>query len=84
MEMPTREEIIAAFAEAKREQAFWQENYHRLAKQYPNQFLAVRDGEIIAVASDPFELADKIRALGFEPPHVWTRFISAEPMRLLL
>ncbi len=84
MEMPSAEEVAAAFAEAKREQAFWQDNYQRLAKQYPDQFLAVRAGEVIAVAGDPFELAEKIRALGFEPPQVWTSFVPAEPMRILL
>ena len=84
MEMPSHEQITAAFAEARREQAFWQENYRRFAKQYPDRFLAVRDGEVIAVADDPFELADAIRALGFEPSQVWTSFVPAEPMRLLL
>ncbi len=84
MEMPSAEEVAAAFAEAKREQAFWQENYQRLAKQYPDKFVAARDDELIAVAGDPSELAEKIRALGFEPPQVWTSFVPAEPMRILL
>ena len=84
MEMPSAEEVAAAFAEAKREQAFWQENYQRLAKQYPDKFVAAADHELTAVADDPFELAENIRALGSEPPQVWTSLLPAEPMRSLL
>ncbi len=84
MDLPTPEAIAAMFREAWREQAFWQENYQRLALEYPDKHLAVRDRDVIAVGADPFDLADKIRALGFEPHEVWTRYISAQPMRILL
>lgn len=84
MDLPTQEAIAAMFREAWREQAFWQENYQRLALEYPDKHLAVRDGEVIAVGDDPFDLVDKIRALGIEPGDVWTSFIPAQPMRLLL
>jgi hypothetical protein len=84
MRTPAPEEILARFREAWRESEFWQENYQRLAKEYPDLFLAVHNSEVIAVGKDPWELADNIRAVGFEPPDVWTSFIPAKPMRLLL
>ncbi|MGH2587731.1 MAG: DUF5678 domain-containing protein, partial [Dehalococcoidia bacterium] len=81
---PASEEVLAWFREAWRESGFWQENYQRLAKEYPDQHLAVRDGEVIAVGKDPWELVSNIRAAGFEPSDVWMRFIPAKPLRLLL
>jgi hypothetical protein len=82
--MPSDDEIRAMFAEARREQAFWEEHYPRLVQEHPDRFIAVREGKVIAVGNDPYELADAIRAAGFEPGQVWPKFMMATPIRYIL
>ena len=82
--MPSDDEIRAMFAEARREQAFWEEHYPRLVEQFPDQFIAVHEGEVIAVATHPYELAETIRAAGFEPRQVWSSFMMATPIHYIL
>lgn len=84
MDMPTTEEIVARIREAERASAFFQKNYDSLRRQYPDQHIALREGEVVAVGSDSWELVDTIEAAGFGLSDVWTFFVPAEPMRLLL
>lgn len=78
--LPSNDEIRAMFAEAWRETAFWQENYERLRHEYPDQYVAVRDGEVTASAADLWEIDARVRSLGLKWPTVWTSFVPKEPM----
>ncbi len=82
--LPSKEEIAAAFAEAWRETEFWQENYERLRHEYPDLWVAVKDGEVIDTDRDQWTLLQRLRAAGLERPHVWTSFVPKEPMSLML
>ncbi len=82
--LPSNDEIQAMFAEAWRETAFWQENYERLPHEYPDQYVAVRDGEVIAVADDAWGIVAETDKLGLVWPDVWTSFVPREPIALML
>lgn len=72
------------FEEAAERQKFWNENYHRLLALYPEQFVAVRDGEVIATSHDLYVLVDKLRDLGLSPTDVAIKLITAKAGSLIL
>jgi hypothetical protein len=82
--MPSDEEIMAAHAEKWREAMFWQESYERLRHEYPNLWVAVKDGEVIDTDTHQWPLLQRLRAAGLEWPQVWTSFVPREPMSLML
>lgn len=78
------EAIHAAFREAEREDAFWEENYERLLQQYPDQFVAVQEGEVV-VASPRLEgMLQQLEELGIDPLKTWARFLDAHPLPMIL
>lgn len=46
--IPGLEEAREAWEEADHEQNFWRDHYSELLQQYPDQFVAVREGAVIA------------------------------------
>ena len=84
MEMPTTEEVAAAFAEARREQAFWEEHYQRLVQEYPDQFVAVRDGAVVATGKNLDDLSASIEAAGLGLRQVWSAYMHATPVHWVL
>jgi hypothetical protein len=62
------------FAEGEREQAFWHEHWRELMDQYPEEFVAARDGHVIAHDPDLRRLVASLSdddLLG-----IWLRFVS--------
>ena len=72
-----------AWQDAEREHAFWQERADEFLQKYPDQFVAVRDGEVVAVAYDIRDLLAMLRARGMEPTEVWFRFFHTNPYAAL-
>jgi uncharacterized protein DUF5678 len=56
------------------------QNREMLLTQYPDQWIAVRNGQVIA--SDP-ELEGLLSKLP-DPPHTCVEFISGEPVEMVL
>ena len=79
---PDRPEALWEQAEA--EETFWQEHHHEFIKKYPDQFVAVRGGAVVAVASNLRALVSELRARGLSPADVWVRFIAATRRAILL
>jgi hypothetical protein len=82
--LPPQEEIMAMFEEAKRETAFWIANYERHRHEYPDLWVAVRDGAVIDTDSEQEPLLARLRAAGLEWPIVWTDFVPKEPRSFIL
>ena len=76
--------IHAAFREAERDDAFWKKNYKRLLGQYPDQWVAVRDGEVIATSGDLLDIIARIREHGLEPSQVWLQYLDPHPLPMIL
>ena len=82
--LPSKEELLARFAEARRETEFWNENYERFRQEYPDLWVTVRGGEVIDTDTDYERLRERLDAAGLERPEVWTSFVPREPIRFIL
>jgi hypothetical protein len=76
--------IHAAFREAEREDAFWKKNYKRLLQEYPDQFIAVWAGDVIAVSPALEGMLQQLEELGIDPTKTWSRFLDAHPLPMIL
>jgi hypothetical protein len=81
---PSLEEAQEAWEAAEREQDFWRHHYAELLQQYPDQFVAVRDGAVVAANPDLRLLLESLKHQGIEPTAVWVRFLATDPRRLML
>ena len=77
-------EVKALFEEANRELAFWRDHYQEFIEKYPDQFVAVYNGEVVAANPDLFGLVAELEKLGLKPRQVWSEFIEATPRTLIL
>ena len=81
---PSLEGAHEAWGAAEAEQSFWREHYGELLEQYPDQFVAVREGAVIAANPDLHQLLQSLKRQGIEPTSVWLRFLATDPRRLML
>jgi hypothetical protein len=74
-----------SFEEVAEIRRYWDANYQRLLKEYAEQFVAVKDGQVVASDSDLATLFYKLQSLKLDPrTDVAIEFISAEAHSLLL
>jgi hypothetical protein len=83
IELPSTEGWDALWAEGEREDAFWAEHYQELLTQYPDEFVAVKDGKVIAHHPDLFALRRITDEMGLDPTRLWVRFLTAHWERYL-
>jgi Family of unknown function (DUF5678) len=82
--IPDPEKARDALRAAQEEEAFWEKHYPELLARYPDQFVAVRGGKVIASDSDLMRLATTLEKRGIKPTDVWMQFIDTKPDRFLL
>lgn len=71
--------------EAERIRAFWNDNYEALLKRFPDQFVAVKDGEVAVSDQDLVNLVAKLREAGLDPrTDVDIEYIGTKLRTLLL
>lgn len=82
--IPSLEGLRERFYERDRELQWWADHHAELVKLYPDQFVAVRDGSVVAVADDIVDLRQKLaeKSLGFDD--VISSFIRSDPSKLIL
>jgi hypothetical protein len=78
------ETAAAAWNRAEEEDAFWQAHEAEYQKRYPDQYVAVLDGEVVAHSSNLDELVAELANRGLTPGDVWGHFFSAHPKTLIL
>lgn len=81
--IPGLEESRGALEAAEREQDFWRDHYGELLQQFPDHFVAVREGAVVATNPDLQQLLDSLKHQGIEPTAVWVRFLATDPRRLM-
>lgn len=74
IEPPSLEELTAKLNEAEREYRFWQEHYQEFLRRYPDQFVAVHDGQVVAVSDDLSDLTASLANLDLRPTDVWSHY----------
>ncbi|MGI8554308.1 MAG: hypothetical protein ACR2PL_26515 [Dehalococcoidia bacterium] len=58
------ERVKAASRDAIARRPFWEEHYHELKRQYPDQFVAVKETAVVAASQDLFGLVDALGQQG--------------------
>ncbi len=81
---PDRDDILGAWKKADEEQAFWSAHHAELIEGYPDQFVAVAGGAVVAAGPDLQHLIQLIEAKGLELARVWIRFMMTNPRGLML
>ncbi len=81
---PDRDKILDAWKKADEEQAFWSSRYGELLERYPDRFVAVVNGAVVAADPDIERLIRMIEGQGLELTEVWIRFVTTNPRGLML
>ena len=77
----------AGWAEFMRIQHFWNDNYERFLREYPEQFVAInpKTGVVVAFNPDLGLLIDELREHGLQSPEdVAIEWISEQSRHLIL
>lgn len=81
---PDDDRVAAGFQHAEAEQKFWEKHRDELSQKYPDQFVAVVDGAVIATATDLQQLLYALRTKSVDPPMAWVRFMASRPRQMIL
>jgi hypothetical protein len=81
---PGAEEMRAAFKDADEQRAFWDAHSGELMQRYPDQFVAVREGEVVAASPNLEQLLAMLKEKDLLPSDVWLRYMATDARRLLL
>src|SRR4051812_22132699 len=81
---PDLETAREAWDAAEREQDFWRQHYGELLKQYPDQFVAVLDGQVVAASADLQRILKTLKQQGIDLTGVWLEFLGTNPRLLRL
>jgi hypothetical protein len=84
MIMPSVSDAHEGRRAAEVEQAFWDEHYRDFVARYAEQFVAAKDGEVVAVARDLTQLILMLSAKNIDVRDTWVRYITDNPKKLLL
>lgn len=79
---PRLEDAQVALEDAEARAAFWKEHHSEFLERYPEQFVAVSNGVVVAADSDMDKLLRILKSRGFDPRRVWVRFITADVRRV--
>jgi hypothetical protein len=71
------EEVRRRFKRGREERAFWAAHYLDLLARYPDEWVAVENGEVIARAAHVWDLVQELEARGKDPRTTWTTFLNA-------
>ena len=76
--------LESAWVEADEEDAFWREHYESYLDLYPDTFVAVSDGQVVATSPDLSRLVGILEGKGMDIRRVWVHYIAATPFHLAL
>jgi hypothetical protein len=63
---------------------WWSEHRAEMLRLYPDQFVAMLDGRVVAAASELLELISKVESQSLRMRDVKTKYIETDPARLIL
>lgn len=74
---------LAVFEQATAAERFLATNHDSLRRTYPNQWIAIRGGTIVAAAASPKLLREVLRGLGFDDNQNLVEFVVDPETRIL-
>lgn len=82
--LPDRASVEAARKRAEENRAVWSAHRAAFTKQYPDEFVAVRNGEIVGHDKDLMALALRLEKAGIRSSDVSIERMATEPEHYLL
>lgn len=76
---PALDGMHEAFEQARRNQRFWNERWDMLLAEYPDEFVALRNGEIVAHDPNLITLDTLLTQAGIRMTKTDVRFVNTEP-----
>ncbi|HLY66675.1 MAG TPA: DUF5678 domain-containing protein [Chloroflexota bacterium] len=76
VKLPTREDMQDMIKRGEEERAYWARHYGEYREKYPDQYVLVRDGKLIATARDLDELEALRDAGRLDAGNVWVQFMA--------
>jgi hypothetical protein len=73
-----------AWRRADEERAYWEAHEHEFIQKYPDQFVALKDGQVIASEVSLDALVEKLEKQGLDSMDVRLRYVNAHPGSFVL
>lgn len=77
--VPTRAALDAAQRRAEEERAYWDAHRADLTRRYPDEFVAVRGGEVVEHDPDLMVLAERLQIAGIQPKDAFIAYLATKP-----
>jgi hypothetical protein len=71
------EGMARRFQQAREERAYWETHYPELLAQYPDEWVAVGDGKVIAHTQHVWDLLQRLDREGLDPRDSWITYLNA-------
>lgn len=81
MKIPTEQQLLI---ETKKDEAFLSENHDELRKEYPDRFVAIEDGKVIAEGADMDIIQNKLKKMGRDPAIATIEFVHKKGTVVIL
>jgi hypothetical protein len=82
-----KQKALEMLGQLNRESAYLTEHYDELLEEYPYHYVAIYDGELVAIAPTGFRLAFILRKKGFSQEnimfHMTIEYLDANPPELI-
>ncbi len=72
------------FKEHYQDIEFYEAHYQELLTQYPDQWIAILDQQVVGASEDAFDLLGQLKARGVPTHRILTRHMTEEPELLIL
>ena len=76
--------VRESFRQGELERAWWNEHRAEMRAKYPEKVVAVKDGQVVAVTDDLFEMPGALAAVGLTAPETWIEYMRTQPKRWML
>lgn len=70
--------------EMKKDEEFLKENYSKLKEQYPDKFIAIKNGKVIAEGINMDIVQDKLKKIGEDPAIITIEFVHKKGTVVIL
>ena len=77
MTIPSPAETEAWLKQMEQIREFWAKHYQELRQKYPDQFVAIYEGKVVAVAEDLQNLVQQVEQQGISIPQTDIRFLPS-------
>jgi hypothetical protein len=71
------EGMARRFQRARDERDYWDRHHSKLLAQYPDEWVAVHDGRVIAHAQHVWDLLQRLERQGIDPRDSWMTYLNA-------